>query len=84
MARKIYSSPLKRALLAALREAAGQGIKEVTQDSLAASLDRSVTASFRWRMAELERDGLVERFLYPTHAGRYAGYKVAYRLTEEE
>jgi len=50
---------------------------EVTQEALAEQMGRRVTPSFRRRISELQRDGLVTRFTYCSERG---GYKVAYQI----
>lgn len=50
---------------------------EVRQEALADMMGCKVTASFRRRISELQRDGLVTRFTYATDRG---GYKVAYQI----
>lgn len=55
-----------------------EGRREVTQDELAERLGRKVTQSFRRRVSELQRDGIVCRYSYRTEHG---GYKIAYQIT---
>lgn len=74
-------SPLKRELYAALQAVVGQGYREVTQEGLADMIGRKVTASFRARMAELESEGYVNRYMYQT---ANKGYKVAYQINVVE
>ena len=50
---------------------------EITQEALAVRMGGKVTASFRRRISELQRDGLVTRFTYCSDRG---GYKVAYQI----
>lgn len=60
-----------------LQDWKGQGNQTITQEQLCACMGLKVTEAFRRHISELQTDGLVTRFTYPTEAG---GYKVAYVL----
>lgn len=55
----------------------GEGKNTITQEELCACMGGKVTACFRRHISELQTDGLVTRFTYPTENG---GYKVAYLI----
>lgn len=68
-----YRIRMERVLL----ELRGAGQFEITQEALAEKMGGKITASFRRRVSELQRDGLVTRFTYCSDRG---GYKVAYQI----
>lgn len=62
---------------ACLAEWKGAGKNTITQEELTACMGVKVTASFRRHISEMQTDGMVTRFTYPTEKG---GYKVAYLI----
>jgi hypothetical protein len=60
-----------------LAEWKGQGKNTITQDELCECMACRVTVSFRRHISELQTDGIVQRFMYPTENG---GYRVAYLI----
>lgn len=71
------SSPYKRRMVNVIRGLREQGGTTFTQDWLAKEMGAKVTQSFRRRISELEREGVVQRF---TFLGEKNGQKVGYEI----
>lgn len=73
-------SPYTRQMLNAINALAGQGKKTFTPHELAEQMGSKITVSFRRRIAELQRDGVVEKFSFITERGGHAN---AYQICEK-
>lgn len=74
------TSPYKRRMVDQIQRLRLAGETTFTQDWLAQAMGCKKTQSFRRRITELEREGVVQRF---TYLGEKNGQKVAYEIVEK-